>query len=599
MAKKINLGKVGITTAGAYDPQKAYERLSCVTYNYESWVSTKDVPAGNTPQDGSEYWQKMAARGERGPQGQSYVDKELVPIVNDLTTGGSANVLSAEQGKVLKTEVTELSAKTDVLDVTINGGATDVYLLNEQYVAPAHNMAKIFDVVISNQFTHTISVERTESSTGNSATAYIYFVRADNSTAYVGEMGANVLTFTRTAKWNDNFVGIKITDVWSKDVTYTIAITKNGEEVEGLKGKVEAVEGLSNVGIKGKKIMFFGDSITRMTNDEGKTYSDYIAANYKADVYNAGVSGSNVNMERECITLEFSASPSSAGDVVIKGILYTWTLPVQVGESLESMAANLASLCKSHSPSVSALANGAKVIIENWSGFTNPINPSSVTISTDTGVGLEVVEYANNMYPFFRNNDNALNNLSILNLVEGWVSGDTTLQRVAATYIGTDRYTQAVDVIESVSIADVDIVVLAGGTNNYASVWGNASDTNNSLGGAFNRVIKRLLTEKPELKIVILTPIPRYFGNDISNWDDSKWGDNYVANGHNGVMKELASFIKGVAEYHHMPCFNLYSEIGWNPYNFHKFFKNTDGTHPSYGLKWMGEKIGLYLVTNI
>ena len=112
MAKKINLGKVGITTAGAYDSNKAYERLSCVTYNYESWVSTKDVPAGNTPQDGSEYWQKMAARGAQGIQGEKGDQGPVGPqgpqgnsgytgaageleVVNDLTKGGATAALSA------------------------------------------------------------------------------------------------------------------------------------------------------------------------------------------------------------------------------------------------------------------------------------------------------------------------------------------------------------------------------------------------------------------------------------------------------------------------------------------------------------------------
>jgi lysophospholipase L1-like esterase len=115
MVDTINLGKVGITTEGAYDSSKAYEKLSCVTYNHESWVSTKDVPAGNVPADGSAYWQKMSERGEQGiqgpvgPQGNSAFDGNGVEIVNNLTQGGEAAVLSAEQGKILKGELAELS----------------------------------------------------------------------------------------------------------------------------------------------------------------------------------------------------------------------------------------------------------------------------------------------------------------------------------------------------------------------------------------------------------------------------------------------------------------------------------------------------------
>lgn len=69
MTTKANLGKVGITVDGAYDESKAYERLTCVHYNHESWVSVDDVPAYHYPSDNSAYWQKLAYRGEKGEQG--------------------------------------------------------------------------------------------------------------------------------------------------------------------------------------------------------------------------------------------------------------------------------------------------------------------------------------------------------------------------------------------------------------------------------------------------------------------------------------------------------------------------------------------------
>lgn len=70
MTTKENLGKVGITVDGAYDESKAYERLTCVHYNHESWVSVDDVPAYHYPSDNSEYWQKLASRGEKGEKGE-------------------------------------------------------------------------------------------------------------------------------------------------------------------------------------------------------------------------------------------------------------------------------------------------------------------------------------------------------------------------------------------------------------------------------------------------------------------------------------------------------------------------------------------------
>lgn len=118
-----NLGKVGMTADGAYVSTKAYEKLTCVLHNGLSWISTKDVPAGYAPAEGSEYWQKVSEKGEkgdqgeRGPQGNSAFDGNGVEIVNNLTQGGEAAVLSAEQGKVLNAEIAKLSEETKVIKV--------------------------------------------------------------------------------------------------------------------------------------------------------------------------------------------------------------------------------------------------------------------------------------------------------------------------------------------------------------------------------------------------------------------------------------------------------------------------------------------------
>lgn len=114
MAKTINLGKVGLTFEGDYDSSKNYASRTCVFYDHVSWASKKDVPAGIAPGSNDEYWQKVSERGaqgiqgERGPQGNSAFDGTGIELVNNLTQGGEASALSAEQGKILKEELTEL-----------------------------------------------------------------------------------------------------------------------------------------------------------------------------------------------------------------------------------------------------------------------------------------------------------------------------------------------------------------------------------------------------------------------------------------------------------------------------------------------------------
>ena len=109
---------------GDWKSSESYEKLTCVSHNGRSWAAKKNVSAGVEPSEAnSAFWQLMSDRGVQGiqgpvgPQGNSAFDGIGVEIVNNLTQGGESAVLSAEQGKVLKTELTELESKVNsVLD---------------------------------------------------------------------------------------------------------------------------------------------------------------------------------------------------------------------------------------------------------------------------------------------------------------------------------------------------------------------------------------------------------------------------------------------------------------------------------------------------
>lgn len=123
------IGKVGMTPRGMYERTRAYERLDVVTYQGSSWVAIVDVPAQISPALGSDYWQLQARMGETGPQGpvgpqgNSAFDGTGVELVNNLTQGGQTAALSAEQGKILKQELTELESKENI--VAIHSNAND------------------------------------------------------------------------------------------------------------------------------------------------------------------------------------------------------------------------------------------------------------------------------------------------------------------------------------------------------------------------------------------------------------------------------------------------------------------------------------------
>lgn len=127
MAEK-NLGKVAVTTGGAYSSSSSYEKLTIVSYNGNSYISKSAVPAGMTPTN-TTYWQLVAEKGEtgeQGPPGAQGKDGATGPageqgnsgytgaadeleVVNNLTQGGATAALSAEMGKVLNDKVKSIS----------------------------------------------------------------------------------------------------------------------------------------------------------------------------------------------------------------------------------------------------------------------------------------------------------------------------------------------------------------------------------------------------------------------------------------------------------------------------------------------------------
>lgn len=131
------LGKIGITLEGVYDPTKEYDKLSCVIYNGESWVSRVSVPAGNVP-GASTFWQKFSERGETGPQGPqgeqgiqgpqgiqgnsgySGAADEL-EVVNNLISDDATAALSAQMGKNIGDKLAQLDQEwQEIKDANFN-----------------------------------------------------------------------------------------------------------------------------------------------------------------------------------------------------------------------------------------------------------------------------------------------------------------------------------------------------------------------------------------------------------------------------------------------------------------------------------------------
>lgn len=139
----VKLGKVSITMGGEYDPTKTYDKLVCVSYDLQSWISISEVPAGNVPGVNGGYWQLISGRGAKGDQGEkgdkgdqglegkqgpkgdsgySGLINELL-VYNGLDSEDATAALAALQGKILNEKVAQLSQE---LQTIIDNGLTFV-----------------------------------------------------------------------------------------------------------------------------------------------------------------------------------------------------------------------------------------------------------------------------------------------------------------------------------------------------------------------------------------------------------------------------------------------------------------------------------------
>lgn len=63
---------------------------------------------------------EQGPKGEKGETGATGPQGPAVSVVNDLTTGGTTEALSAEQGKALKALIDSLTGKLTALEAKVN-----------------------------------------------------------------------------------------------------------------------------------------------------------------------------------------------------------------------------------------------------------------------------------------------------------------------------------------------------------------------------------------------------------------------------------------------------------------------------------------------
>ncbi len=181
---------------------------------------------------------------------------------------------------------------------------------------------------------------------------------------------------------------------------------------------------------------------------------------------------------------------------------------------------------------------------------------------------------------------------SMYRLADAIATGDWTLQDTYVSQV-SESAGKRYDALKAVDWKTVDIITIAYGTNDINAKT-QIDDSSAPLStatflGAMRYSIERITTAYPHIKIMIITPVYRYWtedGTDVHTRD---------FDGHSFV--EWVDGMIRVAEEYSLPCVDLYRTSGLNSVNRSMYYTPNDGVHPNeLGLELIGKKIAAALM---
>lgn len=157
-------------------------------------------------------------------------------------------------------------------------------------------------------------------------------------------------------------------------------------------------------------------------------------------------------------------------------------------------------------------------------------------------------------------------------------------------------FADRVAMLKELDWSTVDIVTIACGVNDFGgdtpikATDGTFTNDYEYYEGALSYAIEKILSKYPHIRIVICTPLWRFWEIDgtyqyCSDDEQSKNEANYL-------LTDYVKACKNVAEKYHILCVDNYYELGVNKFNRNIYFTATDGVHPNVkGRQIIGERI--------
>lgn len=368
----------------------------------------------------------------------------------------------------------------------------------------------------------------------------------------------------------DYFGGIKIeTDA----NIYTATVDVKGGEVYRLKGKGNAD------GYRGYIIVDSSNIITRIITEETYDAEITIGAN-ECKLY--------------CTLLDYNSATDGVWKITSGSLV---DIVSSIGKKVDLPLNDVKLVCFGDSITQFTDSYGY-----SWTNYLN--NNEGATVYNVAIGGSQIRQrMATSDSPLSSNQAYAA--LDIYSLVKAACEQNFIYQDAAVSYLignGENDYSRIISTLKQIDFNSIDMVIIFGGTNDWLNspdYWGDFETSTDAMltSGAIRLIIQNLCSTYPHLQVMFITPIVRWISSSLAGRTTENWGDNYKVN--DTTLKEFVSKIKTLIKNEHLPICDLYTNLGWNQYNFYNFFYDNDGTHPYNGFKEIAGKIASFIKSHI
>lgn len=154
-----------------------------------------------------------------------------------------------------------------------------------------------------------------------------------------------------------------------------------------------------------------------------------------------------------------------------------------------------------------------------------------------------------------------------------WTDQDAAAQNLASSYPWISARLAA---IKAVDMSTIDIITMDWGTNDYTGDYaGRDGESIEEITTAYNNVIDLLQATFPTIRLLIICPIWRYFGEKT----DNKNGDNWSEYEGGPTLKEVASAIERFAKDKRIEVIQMYQKMPLCYNTADSYFDANDSTH--------------------